>query len=288
MGDYNSPTPLPGLIVIGPMKSGTTWLDSYFRQRGDICLPCGVKETFFFDRNCDKNLSWYIKHFKHYDPLSHNMIVEVSPSYFPGEHVPARVMQYFSQVKVIVIVRDPVKRAWSHYKHMLRYGYTQSNLAEAIKQFPVIVDASKYAEHIARWNKFIPAQSMWIGSFELLKNEPEKFCMQCCEFLDIPYIAPLPADLPLNASATPRFYTMAKISRLIANLLRRKQLYFIVNAAKMIGLKKLAFGGLKSKRKLDITDAERDLLIKNLLHDMRHLSQWVDVTNYRWYPKYLE
>jgi hypothetical protein len=44
----------PDAMVIGPMKAGTTWLYSYLISRGDVCLPEGVKETFFFDRRFNK------------------------------------------------------------------------------------------------------------------------------------------------------------------------------------------------------------------------------------------
>lgn len=135
---------LPTALIIGPMKAGTTWIYDYLSWRGDVCLPQGVKETFFFDRNWDKGVTWYARHFHAHKTCDCEVIVEVAPSLFHHPDAPGYVRDTLGQVQLIVTIRDPVDRAWSHYQHLRSKGYTNSDLKIALVQFPEIVEASKY------------------------------------------------------------------------------------------------------------------------------------------------
>lgn len=45
---------LPAVIFVGPTKCGTTWIDTYLREREEVVLPADCKETFFFDKAFNK------------------------------------------------------------------------------------------------------------------------------------------------------------------------------------------------------------------------------------------
>ena len=47
---------IPFCLFMGPQRSGTSWLYRYLMDRGDVCLPSGVKEVFFFDLNKGKTI----------------------------------------------------------------------------------------------------------------------------------------------------------------------------------------------------------------------------------------
>ena len=163
---------LPTALVIGPMKAGTTWVNAYLAWRGDVCLPRGVKETFFFDRHSDRTTGWYAGHFRHHDPARHRAAVEVAPSLFHCPEAPGRVAGTLGAVPLIVTTRDPVARAWSHYLHLRRKGYTDAPLAEAITRHPEIVAASRYEAQLARWRAAMPGSPVTVLALEDLIADP--------------------------------------------------------------------------------------------------------------------
>jgi hypothetical protein len=69
---------LPDFIVVGPPRTGTTWLDRVLR--GHVELPADLKETQFFAWNFGLGINWYAAFFRNCDPLS--LAGEIAPTYF--------------------------------------------------------------------------------------------------------------------------------------------------------------------------------------------------------------
>ena len=150
---------LPKVLFVGPPRTGTTWIWEYLRARGDIVLPEGVKETWFFSNMFHKGVDWYASHFKHKEACS--AVIEVDPTLFSHPEAPRRCTRFLgSDVLVVVTVRDPVERSWSHYLHARRYGWTRKSLEQAIQEIPDIIEASRYSKHIPRW-KSVFGEKQW-------------------------------------------------------------------------------------------------------------------------------
>ncbi|HEY9295730.1 MAG TPA: sulfotransferase domain-containing protein, partial [Phormidium sp.] len=123
----------PDFIIIGAQKCGTTSLYEYLIQHPQI-LAASKKEVHFFDLNFAKGVDWYRQQFK---PVSQKSITgEASPYYIFHPLVPQRIYQLFPQVKLIVLLRNPVERAISHYYHEVRLGFEDLGLEDAIAQEP--------------------------------------------------------------------------------------------------------------------------------------------------------
>lgn len=104
---------LPNFIIIGAQKGGTSSMFSYLKQHPQLQLP-DIKEIHFFDNNYQKGSTWYKSHF----PLiivKNKLTGEASPYYLFHPHVPQRVIQLCPKVKLIVMLRNPADRAYSHY-----------------------------------------------------------------------------------------------------------------------------------------------------------------------------
>ncbi|MEQ9486504.1 sulfotransferase family protein [Coleofasciculus sp. F4-SAH-05] len=116
---------LPSFIIVGAQKGGTTSLNGYLKSHPDICMARG-KETWFFDKHYEKGISYYRLHFplKISSFLNPRLVVgEASPSYIYNPRVPERIYTHFPNCKIIILLRDPIERAYSHYKHMRRIGF---------------------------------------------------------------------------------------------------------------------------------------------------------------------
>ena len=255
------PATLPDALVVGPMKCGTSWIHDYLEARGDICLPGGVKETFYFDRYHARGPGWYGAHFQGFDAGAHLRRIEVAPSIFPWTpEVPDRVRAQLGDIPVVVTLRDPVRRAWSHYQH-LRRGYTRKPLAEAVREYPEIVEASRYSVHLPAWQARFSAVT--VLRLEDLREAPEAYEARLCAALGIPARGAAALDTrPVNEASVPASYHLASLGHFAANTLRRAGFYGAVSAAKRLGLKRVFFGG--ATRKLEMQPADAAFLAEAL------------------------
>lgn len=109
---------LPTVIFVGPTKCGTTWIDSYLRTRPEVGLPLQQKETFFFDKCFERGLAWYEAQFG----TSSEIGVEVAPSLFHKSQARENLAKTLPNTRVVIVYRDPVDRAISHYFHFRKSG----------------------------------------------------------------------------------------------------------------------------------------------------------------------
>lgn len=120
---------LPDYLILGAQKAGTTSLQRYLEQHPAV-LPPRTKEVHYFDLQSWRGERWYRANF----PLrlqlaarglrarSKAVTGEASPYYLSHPDVPSRVHGALPDVRMIVILRDPVARAHSHYLHNRRLG----------------------------------------------------------------------------------------------------------------------------------------------------------------------
>ena len=106
---------LPGCLIIGVFKAGTRELIDFLSMHPDIVIKrYPIYEiSFFSSGKWSRGFEWYRKQM----PLSmgHQITIEKSPDYFTNEQAPKRIWQMNPYVKLILIVRDPVERAISHF-----------------------------------------------------------------------------------------------------------------------------------------------------------------------------
>ncbi|MFN4177077.1 sulfotransferase family protein [Phenylobacterium sp.] len=103
-------------LVIGVQKAGTTALHDYLREHPDVTLP-DVKEVHYFD---DESQDWnrpdhsaYHRRFAGPDRPARG---EVTPIYVYWPNSLERIRRYNPDMRLVLILRDPVERAWSHWR----------------------------------------------------------------------------------------------------------------------------------------------------------------------------
>ncbi len=122
---------LPSFLIIGGAKCGTTSLYAYLMEHPNI-LPASMKEVGFFQHIRNTKTSFYRSHF----PLrrQNKITGEASTVYFVHSLVPKRVRELLPSVKLIVLLRNPVDRAYSGFNYMVNLGAQISeNFEDAIK-----------------------------------------------------------------------------------------------------------------------------------------------------------
>jgi hypothetical protein len=115
----------PGFLIIGTQKGGTVALYTYLSEHPDI-VPASEKEIGFFDQDIlyNRGQSWYHAHFPLSYKLARNAITfEATPEYLYNPKAARRIFQYDPRMKLIVLLREPVSRAfsaWNMFRNLVR------------------------------------------------------------------------------------------------------------------------------------------------------------------------
>ena len=125
---------LPNFFVLGAMRTGTASLAHYLDQHPAICFTVPRDPNFYRkDELYERGIDYYIHAFSQ-EMNGQPCRGEASPSYFAHPHVvgPRLQAQYKDYpLKFIVLLRDPVSRAWSHYLSRVHQGYEPRDFATA-------------------------------------------------------------------------------------------------------------------------------------------------------------
>lgn len=124
---------LPTTVIVGAKRAGTRRLYANLLQH-PRCFAAVEKEIDYFSEHAHRSVAWYRSRF----PLRRRVIrrgghvLEVSPSYLPTPSALRRMKMVLPGTRIIVLVRDPVSRAFAHYEHQ-RSRYAESRgFAEAV------------------------------------------------------------------------------------------------------------------------------------------------------------
>lgn len=123
-----------GLFVIGVQKAGTTSLDAYLRLHPSLAGPA-VKETHFFD---DEDVAWdappYERLHSYYPfPVEGRLRFEATPASSFWPPALGRIRRYNPAARIIMLLRDPIARAWSHWAMESHRGVEALSFSDAIR-----------------------------------------------------------------------------------------------------------------------------------------------------------
>lgn len=124
---------LPDFLVVGAQKAGTTSFYTYLTQHPAVAAPYR-KEVHYFDLNYDRQERWYRAFFPYRAELRRKQAItgEASPYYLFHPAAARRIHGLVPEAKIIILLRDPAKRALSHYAHESRLGNEPLALPEAL------------------------------------------------------------------------------------------------------------------------------------------------------------
>jgi hypothetical protein len=128
---------LPHFLIIGAQRAGTSSLYAYLSEHPDI-HPAFVKEVHFFDLEFGRGLPWYRSMFPLESRLRARGAItgEASPYYLFHPLAAERAAAVVPHAKLVVLLRDPVERAWSHYRHEVKGGRETLSFEDALAAEP--------------------------------------------------------------------------------------------------------------------------------------------------------
>jgi Sulfotransferase domain len=173
--------PLPSFVVVGPPRTGTTWMHEVLSRHTH--LPDPTKETHFFDLHFERGLSWYLDHFP--AAIPGRLRGEIAPTYFASAVARERIAQVLPHAKLVFIFRHPVARLVSLYRVKRAYGMFEWSLEQAIERDPELLESSRYATHLTQWLSAFPSQQISINLYDDLSNDPQAFIDGIVDFLGV-------------------------------------------------------------------------------------------------------
>jgi Sulfotransferase domain len=128
---------------MGGQRCGTNSLYEYLVKHPDVGRALPNQEVHYFDLNFSKGLEWYQGHFPLRVRVGPNrrsrpplISGECSPYYMFHPLAPHRIAEVLPTVKLFVLLRNPVDRAYSHYQHERARGFETLSFEEAIEREP--------------------------------------------------------------------------------------------------------------------------------------------------------
>lgn len=278
-------TSLPSFFVVGPPRTGTTWLHGILKQSAN--LPSPTKETRFFDHHFQRGLSWYLAHFS---ARTTGVTGEVAPTYFYSEIARQRIARMVPSAKVICIFRNPVERILSLYRLKRAYGLLPSSFELALLNDPELVESGRYATHFKAWRQGFGKGQVLGLVYDDMRREPQTFVNTITEFVRIP---PITLDAfalrPSHESeglTHPRSYFVTRAAHGLADWCKTQRMDQVLAVIKRRNLlRSLLRGG----RKFEPASPE---LIKRLYALFRSEVEELEIILDRefptWKPKHLE
>jgi hypothetical protein len=179
---------LPDFLILGAQRCGTSSLFQYLTGHPGVKRPIR-KEITYFSSSWSNGPQWYRSHFPlRVDP---RLTFEATPDYLFDPRAPSRVLSTLGPIPMIVLLRDPVERAWSHYGHMKRLGFEKLSFEEALDAESTRLAGAwdgaepekavwrysyaargRYADQLERWQAVFPRQNMMVVEAERLYADP--------------------------------------------------------------------------------------------------------------------
>ena len=207
------PLSVPHFLIIGVQKGGTTSLYEYLQQHPQVQSAL-IKEVHFFDLNFEKGWDWYQEQLGQNNQsvvTSRKKLVtgEASPYYIFHPLVPERVYHYIPNVKLIILLRDPVARSLSQYHHECRWDFESLGLEMALAAEPErlkfelekfsqdphyqsyayqhysYVKRGFYLEQILTWQHYFQPSQILIIQSEFLSENPDQVLIKVLDFLGL-------------------------------------------------------------------------------------------------------
>jgi sulfotransferase family protein len=279
----------PNFLIAGTAKAGTTSLHDYLSQHPDVYMSTFKEPNYFVPGYAYDDWTKYLALFA--DARGEKAVGESSTGYLQCEESPALIKSALGNVKIILMLRNPARRAASLYWWMVREGYEDApSFAKALELEPARMQSRNfketspelyvwyfycatglYSEQVRRFLETFGSENVRIYLFEEFARDPLAICREIFDFLEVdPTFKPTIAvhnEARIPASARLQFWLRTKAPRYLRFVpggLRRKLLALLMALNTRLG----------STPQRDLETESR--LLERYRDDIRKLEQLLD------------
>ena len=169
---------LPDFLGIGAQKAGTTWLHQNLGHHPDFYFPPGIKEIRFFDARFHMSPARYAEFFA---PAGDRFTGDITPGYAAlGVSRIRFIRKFMPEVKLVLILRNPIERAWSHA--VMDLADTKQRAVADVPEWEFLAHFDSrgsrrngsYASMLDRWLSVFPEAALHVVFFEAILERPRE------------------------------------------------------------------------------------------------------------------
>jgi sulfotransferase family protein len=213
-------------VICGTQKGGTTALDAYLREHPEICMA-NQKEVHYFDneKHFVNGVPDDSKYHAFFSPnKAHKVLGETTPIYMYWNESPKRIFEYNPEMKIILILRNPIDRAYSHWNMERSRKPDYLSFRDAIdtereryrealpyqhREFSFI-DRGHYLDQLRRIWAYFPKERVLILKNDELKQNPNITLNKLADFLGVTHFNNIKSK---NVHSRPYVSRMSKEER---------------------------------------------------------------------------
>lgn len=221
----------PDFLIVGPQRTGTTWMQTQLARHPDVFMPA-QKEIYYFNTlktaeyhpshlpPVSRELAWYLDHFDppgdEVESLDRACRKEFGEAFRPkvrGEATATYAVEMYwhpdvleeikilnPNIRVILMVRDPIERAWSHAKKDL--SKHRSRAVEDVPESEWIeffennyqLMCGRPTELLQRWTERVGEERLFVGLFKDVGERPVELLLEVLKFIGVRSESRLIAD----------------------------------------------------------------------------------------------
>lgn len=237
---------LPTFLGVGVPRAGTTWLHSLLASHPDVFMPVRRKEIRFFDRHYEQGLGWYETFFCPDDEAdSYRAIGEISPQYLYCDECPDRISATLPDVRLLLMLRHPVDRAYSTYGFTMQRANFRGSFAEFLESRPSVLERGFYSRYLKLYLERFERERILSLIFEDSISDVETTRARLADFLglDAGMFPPESGGSKVNRSSAPSLGAVSGFAVKAGRRLRRWGLEPAVDVARRLGVQRVLSKG---------------------------------------------
>ncbi len=222
----------PNFYIVGAPKCGTTSIWGYLRKHPDVFFP-RLKEPSYFmstpppagqeNEFCDGNFGMYQRLYQ--DAKGYKVIGDASPGYLWDRNAPAKIHEVCPHARIVILLRDPVERAYSAYLMVKRVNDEPITFLELVESYRPAeqrdkvwgesshVEQGLYYEQVKRYFDAFGREQVGVYLFDDLEKDPRHLAEEIARHIGINPQLLNAGDFEriYNQTRTPRFAILYKV-----------------------------------------------------------------------------
>lgn len=249
-------------FFVGPGKTGSTWLYNNLRNHPDIKLPKNIKETNYYFNNNNPEI-FFNKFFNYGKKKKINL--DISNTYIYENKIAEFIKENHPDAKIVIGYRNTIERLKSMFLFKKRNGQIPAKMSinEAIINDKYgLIKHSKYFKLSKPYISLFGKNNIFIFNFHMIKENPEQLIKDFNSFLNVSnYTSKKDLYNVVNPASKFRLSFLSRYSKFISNLLRKLNLYIILDFIKTNRfMQSVIFKRVETKKEINIDQKEIDNL----------------------------
>tara|TARA_B110000438_G_scaffold43782_1_gene43715 strand:- start:5527 stop:6390 length:864 start_codon:yes stop_codon:yes gene_type:complete len=267
-------------FIVGAPKSGTTSLYHYLNQHQDICMSLIKEPNYFSSEELNDQGLYYkakvISKLESYHKIfikekDHQLLGEASVSYLFYQNVPLKIYKYNPNAKIIILLRNPIERAHSHYLMDYRLGHTKISLDSILNDSSVkdhallyqqYIELGFYYNQVKRYIDVFGHNNVCVMLYDKLKENNEQLTNNILRFLNVDLNNDINFKIPYNRSKSS---TNKIIQKLYSLTFIRKSVSFLFPNIIISYINKIFFNNKENSLSTRLEDKLYNLYSEDIL-----------------------